>query len=213
MKLNKTIAFLLATLIFAMFLTGCQSKAAKALDAQIDILTSDSVSLYDGKEVQSIQAQIDALSERERNSLEQLSAFETFAAEYQELEDNAVAEIESAIDALPAPDAVKLASEDAIDEAERLYKYTTDLVKARISNSDALEAVRNSLEEYKEKCKILCDTCGGDGKVLCSLCKGSGSRKVNHKTPNGKTWLVSQECYTTQMCSDCNGKGCHYIEE
>ncbi len=214
MKKIKTGLLCTALCLFCLFaLTGCQSDKARTLDIRLLEFNEKEISLGSGKEIYEIEALLSDLTEKELKSLNYRVAFEKKYAEYKVLEDRKVAEIEKLINELPAEKSVKLAHEEQINDANNAYNYATDAVKARISNVDTLNKAVAKMEQVKKDCWVECTVCGGDGKVICRLCNGRGSRKVNHTTPNGKTWLVSQDCKTTSSCGTCKGNGGTYVEK
>ncbi|MBO5935574.1 MAG: hypothetical protein J6Q94_08830 [Clostridia bacterium] len=83
-------------------------------------------------------------------------------------------------------------------------------VKEKVANYQELEKHIADFEDLLQTYELRCDSCGGDGRKACSLCGGSGSRLVNHTTPNGKTWRVSQDCKTSVSCGNCGGDGKTY---
>ena len=213
MKKIKILITLLTLLSLCFVLSACQSEQAKIVDEKILTLSTKEVSLEIGKDVYEIEELNKTLTEKEHNSLKNYSTFESIATEYRALEDKAVEEIEAKIKAIPSVESIKLSSEDVIDDASYAYSKATDEVKNRVTNVDVLSTAKERYEKVKADSWVACTTCGGDGRKSCSLCGGSGSRKVNHTTPNGKTWQVWADCATTQSCYSCNGLGGKYVEK
>lgn len=212
MRKKRVVSLLLAVITICLVFTGCQSEEAKNVDERIDELIKNEVSLKVGNEVTELNRLIQGFSEKEQKSLKNLESFESFAAQYKLLEDEAVQEIEAIINALPSLDEIKLDSEKEINAAAEAFNKATNEVKSRVSNKAVLDAVKEKIEEVKADSWVACSVCGGSGRVKCSICNGTGSKKAKYTTPNGKTWDVSQDCPTTQTCSACLGKGGSYVE-
>jgi hypothetical protein len=99
-----------------------------------------------------------------------------------------------------------------VEAAKAAYDNASDYVRSKVTGADKLLAAAAKQEQVLKDAWKPCTNCGGDGKTVCKLCNGKGSRLVNHTTPNGKTWRVSQECKTTSTCSECKGKCGVYVE-
>ena len=209
----KRFTFLAIILMVILMMTGCQSGAVKDIDESILYLSKQKVSIASGEAIRMIREQMDALSPDDLASLENTAKFDSYCAEYMKLEDAAVAEIEAAIDALPAAKDIRLDSENKILKVESMLNGAPEFVKNRVKNADAVETKKAEMEKYKESCKTDCKTCGGDGKFPCALCGGRGSRKVDYQTPNGKVWQVYQDCAKWNDCSICGGAGYVYVDK
>ena len=199
----------------AISLVGCQSSKAAKFDQHLMELELDKVekvTITMGPSLEEMMEQMSALSQKEQDSLKFREHLLRLYEQYQTLEAETVTSVESQISQLPQGAAVGLSSEEQIQEARKSFSQLPQTVRKKVSNLDLLTAAEETLEQVKEACWVKCQTCGGDGKIACRLCNGSGSRKVNHTTPNGKTWQVYQDCRTTQSCGVCGGKGGSYEE-
>lgn len=214
MKMKRILVCGLALLMVGVLFTGCQSQEAQSVDEDIRLLvyTHKRVYLDAAEDLYEMKARIDALSEEDRASLENLEQFEEVFATYQAKEDEAVAEAEERINKIPALEEMKLAAANDVDKASNAYYNVPEIARGRVSNYAVLEAAKQRIKEIKEACRVKCERCSGYGKVTCGLCKGTGSRLVWHQTPNGK-FQVSQDCPTSRECSGCDGRGYNYIEE
>ena len=139
--------------------------------------------------------------------------FESIVSKYKALEDEAVKEIEMKIEAIPPEEAIKLSSEEIIEDALDAYESTTEEVKNRVTNVQKLYAAKTTMKNVKDACWVICSTCDARGSVPCKICGGSGSRKAYYTTPNGKTWLLPAECPSRETCGSCGGSGGKYIEK
>ena len=213
--MRKILSFILAATLMVS-LCGCMSLEAIGLDeylAELELKDVQEVSLHMGESLQKLWAEAEALSERDRSQMENLVHLQRLVEAYEKLEADTIAKVEEDIRNLPKAEDVRLASEEAIKEVRKAFNALPETARAKVSNEKALADIEEVLKQVKEACWVDCDTCGGDGKVVCKSCGGSGSRKVWHTTPNGKKWQVSQDCKTTQNCSECGGKGGTYVEE
>lgn len=187
--------------------------STSAVDDAIVKLSKQELTLTSLEELEEIEKQYADLPEREKKLLSNYEILINIREKYDIMEQQEVERIEKLINTLPVMEEIRLSSEPLIDDVEREFSNTTDAVRGKVGNQKLLSEACEQMEKVKEECWQECTTCGGDGRVTCGLCKGKGSRIVNHTTPNGKTWQVSQECATTASCSQCGGKGGAYIEK
>ena len=213
MKKKLTFVGIIIIVLGCLVLSGCQTEEAKMADSKIWELNGETISLYSWSELKEVDDLISNLSDREIRSLENYKLYEEKLAEYKALEDAAVEDLEKMIKDLPSVKEMKLADRETVENVSDAYSRAVEPVKARVSNHDILEKAEAKMEKIKEDCWVSCSSCGGDGKTSCGLCGGSGMRWVNHTTPNGKTWRVTQECATTRSCGACAGQGGIYVEK
>lgn len=212
MKKYRNIVLSLVLLTVNLMLCGCMSEAAKNVDKKILELSQRKVDINTKQYIDEIHSLDSALSEKEHNSLQNYTQFESIEAEYMEIEDSLVHELEALIDALPSVSEIRLASETQILDAYEAFENAKEQVRARISNKSVLDEAMKRIEKIKEDCWIECETCHGSGIITCKKCKGKGSRLVKYTAANGKVFDVYAECYKTQQCDVCHGEGGIYDE-
>ena len=215
---RKLVISLIFTILFVSasvyaYITFVPTEAAFAVEDGITKLSQEELALHHIDDIQNLEEMYSELIEKDKKAVSNYEMLVAIRANYDAMETAEIKRLEELISTLPKPEDIRLDSEDLIEDIEWEYKKATEVVQQKVSNSDILNQVCTRLENYKAECWNKCTVCGGDGSVTCSLCKGKGSRIVNHTTPNGKTWQVSQECRTTESCSACSGRGGVYVEE
>ncbi len=147
------------------------------------------------------------------------AAVEEYMNKANEFADIRATEIEKEIAAIKPCKKLK-SYEEYSERYDLLYNLTLNendnyetWIKKNVENYAELEKYIEDFEKLLKSYEEGCTTCGGDGKVACGLCGGRGSRQVYHTTPNGKTWLVHQECAVSKTCGTCGGDGIKYTFE
>jgi len=150
--MKRIVALLLAlTMVFA--LSGCgKSEAAKAADELIDAIGT--VTLDSEAAIAAAEKAVSGLEDKDRESLENVSALESAREEYEALAKKAreeyeaqveaekVAAVEAAIDDIGA---VTLESRPAIDAAQGAYDALESKLQSRVSNYDAIAEAQSAL--------------------------------------------------------------------
>ena len=214
MKLNKkTLLLIVLCLSTVMLLCACHSERADQVDYRIKAMVKKGVSFKMESELIDLEEQVALLTDWERNAMEYYDDLVKYRADYDKFVQDKIVDLQAKLDALPALDQIRVASEKDINAAKSAYDSASDYVRSQVTGAEKLSAAVTKLEQVLKDAWQPCENCGGDGKTVCKLCNGKGSRQVNHTTPNGKTWRVSQECKTTSTCSACKGKGGVYVED
>lgn len=134
--MNKKLTALVLALVLVLALTGCQSKAAKAVDEQI--WSIGTVTLNSGDAIAAAEAAAEELSQKDYESLKNLELLAQARADYEHLLDQEEAK---AVDAeIGNIGAVGLDSGEAIAAARSAYDSAEAPVQALVSRLADLEA-------------------------------------------------------------------------
>ena len=213
MKLNKKVLLLLVLcLSMAALLCACHSERADEIDYQIKAMVKKGVTYSAESELIELEEQVSILADWEKNSMDYYDDLQEYRTKFDKFIADKIVDLQTKIDNLPALDQIRVATEKDVNAAKSAYDSASDYVRSKVTGVDKLLAAASKQEQVLKDAWQSCTNCGGDGKTVCKLCNGKGSRLVNHTTPNGKTWRVSQECKTTSTCSECKGKGGVYVE-
>lgn len=147
--MNKTKSFIsiLICLVMCLCLSACKTQNAITVDEKIMAIDEANITLESATEISEVQALFDALSEEEKQTIDNKEKLNSIVEKYGSLEATEIASIEEKINAIPAIDRITLSSKDVISVANNAYNGTTDSVKAKITN---VEHLKNAIEQVEQ---------------------------------------------------------------
>lgn len=149
MKKVKILISILLCVIMCFCLSACKSQNAITVDEKIMAMDESNITLESATEISEVQSLFDALSEEEKQTIENKGKLDSIVEKYSSLEAAEVAKVQGKIDAIPTTDKITLSSKDIINDAIDSYNSTTDAVKSKINNAENLTVAKEQVEQIE----------------------------------------------------------------
>ena len=148
--MNRTMKVAATVLCISMLLcTGCKSSEVKSTEELINSIGE--VTLESKDAIEAAQSSYDTLG-NDQAKVENLQVLQDAEEKYNDILQSEAAPIEEAIAAIPQP--VTIEAADMVSRAESLYNKAKESVRNAVSNIDALNDAKKTLEDIKVQTAI-----------------------------------------------------------
>ena len=148
MKLNKKILLLIVLcLSTVMLLCACHSERADQVDYRIKAMVKKGVSFKMESELIDLEEQVALLTDWERNAMEYYDDLVKYRADYDKFVQDKIVDLQAKLDALPALDQIRVASEKDINAAKSAYDSASDYVRSQVTGAEKLSAAVAKLDQ------------------------------------------------------------------
>ena len=131
----------------------------------IKAMVKKGVSFKMESELIDLEEQVALLTDWERNAMEYYDDLVKYRADYDKFVQDKITDLQAKLDALPALDQIRVASEKDINAAKSAYDSASDYVRSKVTGAEKLSAAVTKLEQVLKDAWQPCTNCGGDGKT------------------------------------------------